>query len=297
MIDLAQILFVYVSPIIAVTMLLLNFAEICSIFRQKNKITSSAIAYVLNLSISDFLVGFAIIMVKIIYYIWKYTNNGTAELLFYIAKYYLVRFSLFVSVFSLIAMTLIRWLAIKHPMKHRTFIQKYTTKMCVLIWSLSFLAVTCLYCIFRFTVDTAKFDQYEVIIFPIIVYPATAVFAFSYYHIRNLYIRKEANKPANIRKNRSLVDKVHLFTIRSTVAFMICWVPLATYGLAKYFNAFTGWKNMRHLEYSLFVLAFINSVIDPILYFSSAFSSMRRRNNRINVVSRATEDSTHTLAL
>ena len=297
MMDLGQILFVYVSPIIAVTMLLLNSAEIYSIFRQKNIIKASALAYVLNLSISDAFVGFAIIIAKIIYYIWKYTNNYTVGLLFYVARYYFVRFSLFVSVFSLMAMTLIRWLAIRQPMKHRIFIRKYTVKMCVLIWSLSFSAVTCLYCSFRFTIDPAKFDQYEVIIFPVMVYPATAAFAFSYYHIRNLSVRKEASKPANIKKNRSLVDKVHLFAIRSTVAFMICWVPLATYGLAKYFNAFTGWKNMQHLENSLFILAFINSVIDPILYFSSAFSSRRSKIKKIKVASSATEDSISTLVL
>ena len=297
MINLAQILFEYVSPIIAVTMLLLNFAEIYSIFRQKSRIKSSALAYVLNLSISDVFVGFAIIIAKTIYYVWKYTNSYTAGLLYYVARYYLLRFSLFVSVFSLIAMTLIRWLAIKHPMKHGIFIRNYTMKVCVLIWALSFLAVTCLYCSLRFTLDPAKFDQYEVIIFPVMVYPATAVFAFSYYHVRNLSIRKEANKPASIRKNRSLVDEVHLFAIRSTVAFMICWLPVATYSLAKYFNVFTGWKNMRILENSLFILAFINSVIDPILYFLSTFSSRRRKNKKIKVVSSATEDSIPTLVL
>ena len=297
MINLAQILFEYVSPIIAVTMLLLNFAEIYSIFRQKSRIKSSALAYVLNLSISDVFVGFAIIIAKTIYYVWKYTNNYTAGLLYYVARYYLLRFSLFVSVFSLIAMTLIRWLAIKHPMKHGIFIRNYTMKVCVLIWALSFLAVTCLYCSLRFTLDPAKFDQYEVIIFPVMVCPATAVFAFSYYHVRNLSIRKEANKPASIRKSRSLVDEVHLFAIRSTVAFMICWLPVATYSLAKYFNVFTGWKNMRILENSLFILAFINSVIDPILYFLSTFSSRRRKNKKIKVVSSATEDSIPTLVL
>lgn len=129
MIDLAQILFVYVSPIIVVTiLLLLNIAEIYSIFRPKKKkrIKSSVLAYVLNLSlsISDVFVGFAIIIAKLIFYIWKYTNNSTSRLLFYVVRYYLVRFSLFVSVFSLITMTLIRWLAVKHPMNHQIFIRK-----------------------------------------------------------------------------------------------------------------------------------------------------------------------------
>ena len=114
MIDLAQILFVYVSPIIVVTiLLLLNIAEIYSIFRpKKNRIKSSVLAYVFNLSISDVFVGFAIIIAKLIFYIWKYTNNSTSRLRFCVVRYYLVRFSLLVSVFSLIAMTLIRWLAL-----------------------------------------------------------------------------------------------------------------------------------------------------------------------------------------
>ena len=295
MIDIAQILFVYVSPIIAVTMLLLNIVEIYFIFKQKKRIKSSALAYVLNLSISDALVGFTIIIAKIFFYIWKCTNSNTARLLYYVARYCLLRFSLYVSVFSLIAMALIRWLAVKHPMKHKIFIRKYTVKMCVLIWALSFLAVTCLYCSLRFTLDPTKFEQYEIIIFPVIVYPATAVFGISYYNIRNLSMRKEANKQANIRKNHSIVDKVHSFAMRSTFAFIICWVPLVTYCLVKYCNVFTGWKNMLHLEYSLSVLAMINSVIDPILYFLSVFSRMRRRNNSIKVVNSATTIGIHPL--
>ena len=75
---------------------------------------------------------------------------------------------------------------------------------------------------------------------------------------------------------------------------MICQVPFATYGLVKYFHAFTGWKNMRHLENSLFVLALINSIIAPILYFLAAFSRRSHRNNKIKVVRSATEDSTMT---
>ena len=67
MIDIAQILFVYVSLIIAVTIVLLNIVEIYFIFRQKNRIKSSALAYVLNLSMSDAFVGFAIIIAKIFF--------------------------------------------------------------------------------------------------------------------------------------------------------------------------------------------------------------------------------------
>ena len=86
---------------------------------------------------------------------------------------------------NLITITLIRCLAITHPVKYRIFIWKNTTKMCLLIWVLSSLMVTCLFFSLYFTLDPAKFDQYEVIIFPIIVYPASIAFGCSYYHLRN----------------------------------------------------------------------------------------------------------------
>ena len=76
---------------------------------------------------------------------------------------------------------------------------------------------------------------------------------------------------------------------------MICWVPFVTYCLVKYCNLFNGWKNILHLEYSLFVLALFNSVIDPILYFLSVFSRMRRRKNNIKVVNSATTIGIHSL--
>ena len=299
--NLAQFIFDYISPILAVVILVLNSAEIYFIFQQKIRIKYSGIAYIFNLAISDIFVGAAIVTVKIFYYIWKSNNSYTVWLLQIISRYYLLRVSLFASVFNLMAMTLIRWLAIRYPVKHRSFIRKSTAKICILIWVLSFLVVTCLYCSLYFKLDSAQFDRYEVIIFPIIVYPTSALFIYSYYHMRKLLIRKDKKfkqrkspKPSyNIRKDyqsnikkHSFEDKVHTFAIRSTIAFIICWIPLSTFGLAKFFNAFDGWTNMRDLEFSLFTLAFINSFIDPILYFLSTHTRrMRQGNGRISAKS------------
>ena len=298
MVNLAEFIFNYVSPILAVIILVLNSAEIYFIFQQKVRIKYSAIAYIFNLAISDIFVGVAVVTVKIFYHVWKSNYSHTIWLLFFVSRYYLLRVSLFASVFNLMAMTLLRWLAIRYPIKHRSFIRKYTTKMCVLIWALSFLVVTCLYCGLYFKLDHAQLDRYEVIIFPIIVYPTSALFVFSYYHMRKLSIKKqEKNRQRktnqlsdhvrkyyrNNTKKHSFEDKVHRFAIRSTIAFIMCWMPLSTYGLAKFFNASDGWNNMRDLEFSLFTLAFINSVIDPILYFlSTPRRRMRQCNGRIS---------------
>ena len=294
MVNLAQFIFNYVSPVLALIILVLNSAEIYFISQQKVRIKYSAIAYICNLAISDIFVGAAVATVKIFYYVWKSNYSHTVWLLLLFSRYYLLRVSLFASVFNLMTMTLLRWLAIRYPMKHRSFIRKYTTKMCVLIWALSFLVVTCLYCGLYFKLDSAQLDRYEVIIFPIIVYPTSALFIYSYYHMRKLLIRKQEKFSQrkthklsyhvrkdyrNNTKKHSFEDRVHAFSIRSTIAFIICWMPLSTYGLAKFFNASDGWKNMRDLEFSLFTLAFINSVIDPILYFLSTHTRMIRQCN------------------
>ena len=294
MVNLAQFIFNYVSPVLALIILVLNSAEIYFISQQKVRIKYSAIAYICNLAISDIFVGAAVATVKIFYYVWKSNYSHTVWLLLLVSRYYLLRVSLFASVFNLMTMTLLRWLAIRYPMKHRSFIRKYTTKMCVLIWALSFLVVTCLYCGLYFKLDSAQLDRYEVIIFPIIVYPTSALFIYSYYHMRKLLIRKQEKFSQrkthklsyhvrkdyrNNTKKHSFEDRVHAFSSRSTIAFIICWMPLSTYGLAKFFNASDGWKNMRDLEFSLFTLAFINSVIDPILYFLSTHTRMIRQCN------------------
>ena len=294
MVNLAQFIFNYVSPVLALIILVLNSAEIYFISQQKVRIKYSAIAYICNLAISDIFVGAAVATVKIFYYVWKSNYSHTVWLLLLVSRYYLLRVSLFASVFNLMTMTLLRWLAIRYPMKHRSFIRKYTTKMCVLIWASSFLVVTCLYCGLYFKLDSAQLDRYEVIIFPIIVYPTSALFIYSYYHMRKLLIRKQEKFSQrkthklsyhvrkdyrNNSKKHSFEDRVHAFSIRSTIAFIICWMPLSTYGLAKFFNASDGWKNMRDLEFSLFTLAFINSVIDPILYFLSTHTRMIRQCN------------------
>ena len=300
MTSLAQILFDYISPALAVIILVLNVTEIYMIFQQKIRIKHSAIAYVFNLAISDVFVGVAIIVAKICYYIWKYTNSRTSRALLSISRYYLLRVSLFASVFNLMAIALIRCLAITHPIKHRIFIRKCTAKMCLLIWVLSSLVVTCLYFSLYFTLGSAKLDQYEIIIFPIIVYPASVVFACSHYHFRNLLTQKElkfsqkkspnlqysmSKGPQNKSKNRLFEDKVYILALRSIIAFMICWVPTATYALTKIFNAFSGWKNVGDLEFSLFTLAFINSVIDPVLFFSSCTKRRHQNSERTNVSS------------
>ena len=298
MVNLAQFIFNYVSPILALIILVLNSAEIYFIFQQKVRIKYSAIAYILNLAISDIFVGAAVVTVKIFYYIWKSNDSHTVWLLLLVSRYYLLRVSLFASVFNLMTMTLLRWLAIRYPIKHRSFVRKYTTKMCILIWALSFLVVTCLYCGLYFKLDSVQLDRYEVIIFPVIVCPTSALFVYSYYHMRKLLIkklekfsqRKTHKLSYNVRKDYrnntkkySFEDKVHTFAIRSTIAFIICWMPLSTYGLAKFFNVSDGWKNMTDLEFSLFTLAFINSVIDPILYFLSTHTRrMRQCNGRIS---------------
>ena len=76
MTNLAQISFEYVSPFLAVIILVLNIVEIYIILQQKIRIKYSAIAYVFNLAISDIFVGVVIVIAKISYYYGNIQTPG-----------------------------------------------------------------------------------------------------------------------------------------------------------------------------------------------------------------------------
>ena len=157
------------------------------------------------------------------------------------------------------------------------------------------------------------------ITFPIIVYPAIITFWYSYVSIfkrlkaqnqrfntnelchssLNVYVKSVQNEDnsniptysnqsniniedqSNVTKNsRSLMER-HVFQlgIRSVIAFIACWAPISTYAVLKMTGIFNSWESMIDLEYCMFALAFLNSIINPLLYFASMKMRVRRRHN------------------
>ena len=110
--SLAEVMFEYVSPILAILIVVANTIEITMLIRQKqrNKF-NAALVYVFGLSLSDLLVGMTIVCTKIVYFIIKmklFSDSIVLEKMIHVFKYLFLRMSLFISIFSLLAITVDR---------------------------------------------------------------------------------------------------------------------------------------------------------------------------------------------
>lgn len=103
-----------------------------------------------------------------------------------------IRFSLFISIFNLIAITIDRYLSIFHPVKQRNQSRYFVRLVICAVWSFSFVAVALIYCITRWGVSK-KSTQSINLIFPISSYPATVVFVYCYTAIY-MWIRQRNRK-------------------------------------------------------------------------------------------------------
>ena len=66
--------------------------------------------------------------------------------------------------------------------------------------------------------------------------------------------------------------------LKTVAVFMLCWIPFSTCSLhmaiAKIFGG-------RSVEYSLFTLAFLNSVINPFIYFSHVQNAVSQQMRKL----------------
>ena len=55
-------------------------------------------------------------------------------------------------------------------------------------------------------------------------------------------------------------------TLLIVILFLICWIPLSTYGLIVAINKKKNTKATKLIEDLLFLIAILNSLLNPILY-------------------------------
>ena len=106
-------------------------------------------------------------------------DNVLAKETYDILRMVFIRFSMFISIFNLIAMTVDRYFSIFHPVKHRNQSRNFVRIVIGVGWGLSFFSVVLFYCITRWFVAKSS-TGLVTLIFPILSYPATAVFVYCY---------------------------------------------------------------------------------------------------------------------
>ena len=182
------------STALAVIICTLNSIEFCLLIKRLKKGNADlnkhrvSLLLLLNLAISDFCVGLAVILVKILTYLAKYyvTNDRSASVpkfvyIFLLAIY--LRFSMMVSIFNSLALTIDRFLSLRNPFRHMVVQAKHMVITIAAIWVLSIGAVTGFYYFSKHMLSLRICSQYCLTKFPFMVIPAVTVFSSCYIFI------------------------------------------------------------------------------------------------------------------
>ena len=293
--ELANILFEIVSPTMAGLIIIVNLAEIVMLTRKKRgKGLTAPMVYVLSLSISDLCVGKVIVCVKIVHFLEKtgtIRNKEDARAAQYLMKYMFLRISLLMSLANLVALTVDRMVSLRTLVKR----SKKTAIIISIINTLSSIVfILVLYFTLHSFISKDDYLQYELLMFSVLVFPSAVYFAIAYTLIiryakqlqRRLVgslrctklsepsITSDANVDDAFKQQTYLKREKKLTKLMSSIVlgFLVCWAPLAVHGILYAADV----KINLGASYTCYVLAFSNSLLNPIIYFFH----MRRRVRR-----------------
>ena len=198
-----QALFEIVTPVMGGLVIVLNIIEIGYILQQGKTQRPGAI-YILNLAISDLVLGLTMVILKSIdpFMETDLKYDITAQEIYNIIQYCLLRLLMFVSVFNLLVLSVDRVWAISRPFSHRKKTASFAVKVCILVWILSIICVTSIFCMVRFY--GGNFERYYNLVLPVATYLTTFAFAVCY-----LVIFREIRNSKIIRKESAPTFRLH----------------------------------------------------------------------------------------
>ena len=300
----------YITPLTAVLIIVLNGIEIILILKGRNDLKIALfLIFVINLSISDLIVGILIVFAKIFTFLKKHHYKDSVALIISLEVVHnMERLSCLLSVFNLLAFTFTRMYAIRHPFLHRTkFTRKLANHIIFGIWIMSFAILVSYYCAFTFGVSKDVATRFEGLIYPVSTYCAIAIISYSY---RIIYLEiRSGNKRNSVPENKNVAghkdnrgendtthqqaermnekkmerrklkkeERIKRIATASILAFGFCWFPISTIFFIESIG-FT-WHNAGMIRKCFYLLACWNSVINPILYI--AFSHREVDINRL----------------
>ena len=287
----SNVVFKYLSPTLGSFTIIANFLVLLFMRKTNTKITPSLV-YITNLAISDLLVGVIIVLVKLLYCLrinFEDLQASKALNEFYkLSIFTFLRLSLFISVLTLIVVTIDRIVAIQSPLFHRVIKRRVSIIICVCIWIISIVISTMHYCLLKFKIVDENFGE---LLFPVLVYPTSFVIVLGYLFII-LKVKSQRRRmtqidfqfknknqseekkilESNLRKSVTLKNQIKKelklikLTLLIVVTFLFCWLPWSTYGLVVAINKKSNAAQTKTIEDSLFAMAILNSLINPMVY-------------------------------
>lgn len=247
-----------VSPTNAILMAIFNILVIYYLLKNGVKTRMKSFVYFLNLAASDLFLGMLILAVKMMMLFEKKGINSALTSIRIFMQMKAISISLYISALTFAVLTFERMLAVKKPIYYSLIHFRTKCMISLLIWFLA----TSVIVILHFTVHD---DELEYVLTPAIIF-ATSLLGIVCYILtkRGLERRSQtSNSPHQIEGRRFMK-----FCIKSFILFLICWLPLAVFGVLFSSGILHNWKYMLEFRFTAHIVAFLNSVGSPMLFLS-----------------------------
>ena len=279
-----------VSPIIAVSMVILNVSILTYLFVRVNQQKRRKFVYFINLSLSDLVLGLIVLMVKVMVKIEQSAAEGgdsNVTLLRDIRTFFQMKFvslSLYISVLSMAAILVERLILVMYPLYYTLLAYRTKFWFCVLMWITSTSVVT-------FMHFYVKNDRLEYILTPSLALSTIALATISFYLIRK---RLRLQSMFRVRKITRAERQFTKFCFQTFLLFVMCWFPISVFGTLFSGGLLSGWGYLLEFRYTCHAIAFTNSFLSPLLFMAQL---MKRRKSSKNdqgdntvVIEQATTD-------
>ena len=256
--------------------------------------------FILNLAISDLLLGLVILLVKILYVIKDEGGHGGGNffsLFCVFMRRSVVQITLMASVLTNNILTTERFLAVKHPYLYNRITNTQRRNVCFVVW---FLVIAIALGFFFFDPHELmqRYHEQFIVLSSIIVLSVPWPI-ISYTMIRRVFKQRfsltrgglslaKASTSTNVmpRRHATFADgrRFLILCLRSFIIFVVCWLPYAAFGVFIFIDRdipLLGSNWLRPLQYTVHMVAYINSSLNPILYlYTYSFGKLVRGHFR-----------------
>lgn len=272
--------FFHTVPLLGFLIIFANLAEMGSLYKSRSRVAPSTI-FLLNLCIADFLIGLSMSITQILDHF--YPNKGPFVNLF--LSFVILRTAMVMSGINLMAITIDRLFATTKPFFYRKLRNKHAIIVCVCLWLPFTLIITILF-ILENTNDAWIDYKYINLFYPVVIFLTTAILIPSYCKIISILINQRRRVTPNpnqvappsycidieaTRRRRIMTKRrwsqretgLIKLTIGIISAYVICSFPLSIYCFPRVFGS----KDITHIGTTLFCMAALNALVDPLIYF------------------------------
>ena len=286
----SKVLFTVVSPLNAGLMIILNLLELFFIWSMDLTKKSKSTVFLINLSIADIFLGVIIFSAKAIDS-QEFPMDDVMSDVSGFLKGSLIQVTLIVSILTNLVLTSERLLLVKSPIKYKIITRRHRIYACLLMWIMVMLVVFGFYFtsytfVKQFVIiSTMVFVSlpWPVICFVVIKRTLRRGLSKKYNHYPTTTTNSNGKSKDNINKqNNSNEMKFLSVCYRTFVVFVFCWLPYSIFGYLVFYRVIHS-DNSINIQYSVHILAFLNSTLNPLIYlftygFISKFFKIKRKS-------------------